>query len=447
MRELRICPNCGAYVITDRDICPRCDAPLDEPPPQANVPDTETDDPAADVLAEIEAAQAPDDLDEQPVEPPTWLPQVEPALETAGEGEATAPGEADIASEASPAREERPTMPGWLPEATLPAIRVQPDGNAPELPFDAHDRPTSPRLDVSGVESEAEITLARLPEDVEEELSSGPGREPTLQFDRKLGVEPPYEADITSPTRPPGMVAAPPADALRPPAPVWSPQPYAAAQSYWDGATRFFQQRIQAYLDAGYQAHVHAAHEATLSIGKPLGVGGWLLAIVSIIGLLWYILIQAISGFRPDMAYLTLEADGRVYEDGPGAAHVRRERSRSGRRWSLIGLTILVLSLVLAIVLGAVVGLALRDDQRRAAASQIDLLGLPIGEVLEALDATPAITASPEDIASAENAAVVVSLLGALALLGIWAGATLLVIGTIHALAYRTRVPALPGYA
>lgn len=443
MRELRVCPNCGAYVITDRDVCPRCDAPLDEPAPQATAPDTETDDPVADVLAEIEAAQAPDDSDEQPGEPPTWLPHVEPAAQTAGESEATAPGEAEAASEAPPAREDRPTMPGWLPEATLPAVRVEPD--TPDE--DAHDRPTGPRLDVSGAESEAEVTLARLPEDIEEELSGGPSREPTLQFDRKLSAEPPREADVTSPAQPPGMVAAPPASALRPPAPVWSPQPYAAAQSYWDAATGFFQQRIQAYLNAGYQAHVHAAHEATLSYGKPLGAGGWLLAIVTLIGLLWYILIQAISGFRPDMAYLTLEADGRVYEDGPGAAHVRRQRSRSGRRWSLIGLTILVLSLVLAIVLGAVVGLALRDDQRRAAVSQIDLLGLPIAEVFEALDATPAITASAEDIASAENAAVVVSLLGALALLGIWAGATLLVIGTIHARAFRTRVPALPGYA
>jgi len=439
--ELRVCPNCGAYVITERAVCPRCDAPLDEPLPETTTPGAETDDPVADVLAEIEAAQAPDD--DELAETPTWLPQVEPAEESAGEGEETAPGEKDTSSKPAPPREDRPTMPGWLPEATLPSVSAEP----PDAEDDAYAPPTDPHLNVNDLGSEAEVTLARLPENVEDELASGPSSEPTLQFDRQLHAEPPREADMTSPAQLQGPVAAPPASALRPPVSGWAPYPRGGAQNYWDAASRFFQQRIQAYLDAGYQAHVHAAHEATLSYGKPLGVGGWLLAIISLIGLLWYILIQGFSGFRPDTAYLTLEADGRVYEDGPGAAHVRRERSRSGRRWSLIGLTILVLSVVLALVLGTIVVLALQDEQRRAAASQIDLLGLPIAELLETLDITTEATASDAQIAEAENAAVVVSLLGGLALIGIWGGATLVIIGTIHALAYRTRVPALPGYA
>lgn len=439
MRELRVCPNCGAYVITDRNVCPRCDAPLDEPPQEAAAPDIEADDPVTDVLAEIEAAQAPAE-DEEPADIPTWTPQVDTPSESAGEGEEVAPGEEGTPSEPVMVREERPTMPGWLPEATLPAIRKE-----PEAAFDPHDQPTSPNLDVSGGAShfEADATLPRLPEDLEEELAGSPATEPTMQFDRQLGAAPP-EAEVTSPYRPQEPVAAPPASALRPPVQGWSPYPQGGAQNYWDAATRFFQQRIQAYLDAGYQAHVHAAQEATLSYGKPLGVGGWLLAILSVIGLLWYIAIQAFSGFRPDTAYLTLEADGRVYEDGPGAAHIRRERSRSGRRWSLIGLTILVLSLVLAIVLGVISALWVQDDQRRAALGEIDLLGLPIADLL---DVESAATPSEAAIEQAETAAVVASVLSALALLGIWSGATLLVIGTIHALAYRTRVSSLPGFS
>jgi len=453
--DLRVCPNCGAYVITDRNVCPRCDAPLDDTAPQSAAPRVETDDPVADVLAEIDAAQTLDE-GEPPAEAAPWLPHVEAEPEPAGEGIEPAPGEEGTASQPVPAREDRPTMPGWMPEATLPAVQVKPPAPAePDSvagPLDAHDRPTSPSLDVdrpgghapARAPFEAEVTLARLPENIEDELVGVPSSEPTMQFDRKLHAEPPREAEMTSPARAPEPVAAPPLSALRPPMQGWSPYPYGGAQNYWDAATRYFQQRIQAYLDAGYRAHVHAAHEATLSLGKQLGALGWVLAILSVIGALWYVLILALSGFRPDMAYLTLEADGRVYEDGPGAAHVRRERWRAGRRWSLIGLAILALSLVLAIVLGVVVGLALQQERNRAAFSEVTFFGALYANTF---DIETDITPSAQDVARAENATVAASLLGGLALIGIWGGATLLVIGTVHAQAYRTRVPPLPGYA
>lgn len=439
MPELRVCPNCGAYVVTDRSICPRCDAPLDEP--AATAPGPAADDPEADLQAEDEAVQAPDEPD-QPIDT---------APEAAGEGIEPAPGEERTASDGSPAGEDRPTMPGWLPEAALPAEPPEPSApsaerGAPDRPPEAGDQPTSPSLDPSGAGQrahapfQADVTLARLPEDIEDELSGGPTSEPTLQFDRRLGAEPPREAGVTSPTPAPAAVAAPSAAALRPPAQGWSPYPYGGAQNYWDAATRFFQQRIQAYLDAGYRTHVRAAHEATLSLGKQLGALGWALAIVSVIGALWYLLILALSGFRADMAYLTLEADGRVYEDGPGAAHIRRQRSRAGRRWSLIGLTILVLSLVLAIVLGVIIGLALGQESARAALSEVNLIGAFYANTFHV---ETSITPSAADVARAENAAIAASLLGGLALVGIWGGATLLVIGTVHALAYRTRVPPL----
>jgi hypothetical protein len=86
----------------------------------------------------------------------------------------------------------------------------------------------------------------------------------------------------------------------------------------------------------------------------------------------------------------------------------------------------------------------MQDDQRRSALGEIDLLGLPITEFL---DLESDVDVSEAAIEQAETAAVVASVLAALAVLGIWGGATLLVIGTVHALAYRTRVPPLSGFA
>lgn len=451
MPDLRVCPNCGAYVITDRNVCPRCDAPLDDTAPQFPTTGAEIDDAVTGELGEIGAAQAPDES-EPPAGAAPWLPHIEAEPESAGEGIEPAPGEEGTASQPIPAREDRPTMPGWMPEATLPAVQVRPPAGPDSVagPLNAHDRPTSPSLDVGHPGSharaplEAEVTLARLPENIEDELAGAPSSEPTMQFDRKLHAEPPREAEMTSPALAAELVTAPPLSALQPPAQGWSPYPYGGAQNYWDAASRYFQQRIQAYLDAGYRTHVHAAHEATLSLGKQLGALGWVLAILSVTGALWYALILALSGFHSDMAYLTLEADGRVYEDGPGAAHIRRERWRAGRRWSLAGLTILALSLVLAIVLGVVVGLALQQERNRAAFSEVTFFGALYANTF---DIKTDITPSAQDVTRAENATVVTSLIGGLALIGIWGGATLLVIGTVHALAYRTRVPPLPGYA
>ena len=343
MRELRVCPNCGAYVITDRNICPRCDAPLDAPSPEATASDTDLEDPVADVLAEIEAAQADED---EPAETAPWLPEIEPAPES-GEGGETAPGEEGTPSEPLAVREERPTMPGWLPEATLPAIHKE-----PEAPLDPHDRPTSPNLDVSGGRRsrgfEADVTIPRLPEDVEEELAGSPSDEPTMQFDRG----PARRLKRTSP--------AP--TARRNPSPR-RPRPRCArpfrAGCRIQRAGRKLLGRCDSLLPA---AHPGLSRRG-LSGARPLRAGshallrqaarcrGWALAILTIIGLLWYIAIQAFSGFRRDMVYLTLEPDGRVYEDGPGGPHPARAIA-AGRRWSLVGLTILVLSLVLAIVLG-----------------------------------------------------------------------------------------------
>ena len=55
--------------------------------------------------------------------------------------------------------------------------------------------------------------------------------------------------------------------------------------------------------------------------------------------------------------------------------------------------------------------------------------------------------ADPDDVKLAETGAVVYAILAVVAVLGVWGGATLFVIGTVHAGAYRVAVPPLPGYA
>ncbi|HVO68669.1 MAG TPA: hypothetical protein VMT24_01405, partial [Aggregatilineaceae bacterium] len=175
--------------------------------------------------------------------------------------------------------------------------------------------------------------------------------------------------------------------------------------------------------------------------GKRLGIGGWLLALVTVIGFLWYLLILVVSGFQSDNVYIVVEPDGRVYEDGPGAAHIRQHRSRTGRRWSAFGLIVFAVSLVMALILGAVGALFLTQDRYQAALRE----AYPAITLLE--EHFSATQANPNDVSLAKDGAVAYAILAGITIVGLWGGATLLVVGTIHASAYHTRVPPLPGQA
>jgi hypothetical protein len=139
--------------------------------------------------------------------------------------------------------------------------------------------------------------------------------------------------------------------------------------------------------------------------------------------------------------YIVLETDGRVYEDGPGAAHVRLARARAGRRWSIFGILIFLFCFVLAILLGAVAGIVTTQKRYQAALRE----AYPAVTLFEERF-DPAI-ANPDDVQVMKDGAVVFAILGGIAAVGLWGGATLFVIGTVHAGAYRVRVPPLPGYA
>jgi len=496
--KLHECPNCGAYVLSEDRYCPRCDYLLDEAPPPL------TDDESAPdaAIAPPEPSTA-EPVGEGPVEivkevdvPTTRLPWARPVFSPApaepdDAGEAEPPGATRAHTapeepvEAAPENDLADLPAPELPDATRATLPPPPPDVPDDLPEvfaageaadeadlqgpaapepvsdgeatsrEAEPAPPDQDADTSAMETgepagpevdlAAEKTMPRLTEDLVgpadeiHEADLDDSEMPTAQFRQRLEEpEVPDEPTVVRQQQeaaPP--VGVPPAPYTPPPALIAPPAPAYAI----DPGVAYLQQRVQAYVYGGYRLHVHAPHEATLSQGKQLGVGGWLLALVSVIGFLWYLLILMLSGFKPDMAYLVLEADGRVYEDGPGAAHIRHQRSRTGRRWSIFGLVILFLGLGLSVVLIAVAGIVLTQERYQAALRE----------------AYPAVTlfeerfsdaqADPDDVKLAETGAVVYAILAIVAVLGVWGGATLFVIGTVHAGAYRVAVPPLPGYA
>ncbi len=327
--------------------------------------------------------------------------------------------------------EERP-----LPPELAPLEGIAPPGARPAPPA-GHTPPGGMTTPFPPEEIEAE---ARLPyEDTDRretppvavtqprvhEPAPGPRESITP---RHLRVEPP-------PRTPP--VTPPPPAFIAPPAPVYSPPPVAAPLA---PGLAYLQQRVGDYLRGGYRLHQRTATAAVLSRGKALGAGGWLLALLTGIGLAWYLLLLLFSGLRADRVYITLESDGLVYEDGPGAAHVRRGRARAGRRWALFGAVVFALSLVLALTLGAIAAVYLRSDTNQAALRE----AYPAITLFE--EHFSAVEAHPDDVALARDGFVAWVILTGVAVVSMWGGATLFVVGTIHHGAFRVSVLPLPGW-
>ncbi len=475
--EVHVCPNCGAYVMGGDDICPRCDQPLERSPRTRHRPDEVDDIPAQD---------APADPGQQPPDrhtvPTTELPPVPDRAEAAPPGDLPGstpedapedmPGEPDQRDEGPeidlaedfdddldippPDHPERQELRHGLAQAAaaLDAPLADPDAPRP-LPEVA---PSLPEVVPAMPEPDA-------PPPVPEDAAS---EQPTAPFDSDSGrpgeevtvtsAGGPPEAEVTAvqatPRRAPASAPAGGAVSIIPPAPYTPPPPAQltppayppgqagyAAQPALAQASAYLQQRVAAYQRGGYRLHVAGPYEAMLTRGKRLGVGGWILALVTLVGFGWYLLLLAVTGFQAEPAYLVVEADGRVYEDGPGAAHVRQARARAGRRWSVFGLVILVICLVLAVILGAVAGVVLTQERYQAAVRE----AYPAVTLFE--EHFSATEADPDDVSLAKDGAVVFAILAGIAGVGLWGGATLLVIGTIHAGAYRVAVPPLPGFA
>ncbi len=242
---------------------------------------------------------------------------------------------------------------------------------------------------------------------------------------------------------PPAPYTPPPAPAPLPPASIAPPPAtygYEAMQPVVPSPAAYVQQRVQDYRRGGYRLHFNSAYEASLSMGKSLGAAGWLLALITIIGAFWYLFMLLLSGFRRDYVDIVLESDGQVYEDGSGAAHVRRQRARVGRRWAMFGAAIFVVSLLLLIALAVIAGIVLRDEQYQAALRE----AYPAITLFE--EHFSPLEADPDDVSTAKDGAVAFAIAAGIAAVGLWGGVTLWVIGTVHARAYRTTVAPLPGW-
>jgi hypothetical protein len=462
--------------MSNDNFCPRCDHPLNpggepvEPRsaplpsedrsqlPTTELPPVEQLDSEDRTSLELEAGEAEPltdsavALDAAPVllEPAIQdedsteflLPEPAPSPDDTGELESTHAREFPIPALPSD------SAPDELAEAAATEIR-----DAPAREFTERDTLEEPVPDLG----EAEVTQPRLdiPPEIEppvaDDLAAAthprifvtpeaePSELPTSRFARDAvpepDVAPARQAYIIPPApyTPPPAAAVPPPPVIAPPAPAYG---YAVPPAF-----AYLQQRVQSYLRGGYELIVNAPHEATLARGKRLGPFGWLLAIISIIGVFWYLLVLLMSGFRKDMAYLTLEADGHVYEDGSGAAHIREGRARAGRRWALIGLVMFAVCLILAVVLAAVAGVMTRQERFQTALREAYPAVTLFEERFSDADA------DPDDVALVKDGAVAWSIVSGIAVVGLWGGLTLFVIGTIHARAYHVRVPPLPGYA
>jgi len=458
--KVRQCPNCRSFVVTDQEFCPRCDARLDSAPGPADSPvdqwmrppqeKAEEQEAPLDLLPDEPTALLADEAPEQPRGEPAALLMDEapeltlddthhdrlpterlPLVEIAAPDDETPQPLSDeeqtlsaadegFEDQFAPFEDEEPTIQDTSPRLTL--------DEPPLDTTDPHDWVTQDYAAPSSVE-----TMIR------DARENTPARQTQIPYQAPNPAAyiippapytpPPVPVPIPMPAPPPMMAAPVP---LMPP-PQYGPRPMSG--------TAYLQQRGQAYQRAGYQIEVSAPYEAALRRGKPLSFQAWMLALVSIIGFVWYVLIQMMSGFGKDHVYVTLEPDGRVYEDGPGAAHIRRQRSRTGRRWSIFGFVLLSVSLIVLLILAGIGAAALSQDRFQYALRK----AYPAVSLFE--DRLRSGEASDADIELMKNGAVVFSIVGGIGLLGLWGGATLFVVGAVHASAYRSKVPPLPGYA
>ena len=447
--ETQRCPHCGRYVIAQDGICPACGEPLgvadavdvlpQEPLPTEDAP-REPDEAQTVTTAEDPDAAGASMSSAAPDTSPQTPAEVGEAEEIAAEDAAASENEPPAAAlpestEAAPT-DEAPDEFEALPEKpdTLPDTLGTPGGALPPVvatPLGEQSTPPNAMPPLSAETTEAETgeheAVPPLPQPAE------------MMQETQPNLAAPPQAAPSAYIIPPAPYTPPPL-----PTPAYAPAPYAYPAQPADpfaAAVAFLQQRVALYRQGGYHLLAHGPYEATLAYGKGLSVGAWMLALVSGVGLVWYLLILALSGFQLDEVTVWVERDGRVYEDGPGAAHVRAQRARTGRRWRTVGALIFALSLFTALVLSVFAGVVLSQERYQAALRQ----AYPAVTLFEErFSDTPA---SADDVQLAKDGAVAFGVVAVLTAVGLWGGATLFVVGTIHASAYRVRVPPLPGWA
>lgn len=395
--EIRTCPHCGFGVAGNTPRCPRCDGLLEtlviSPPPLETAAEHEPlDDFASEISTEPPfpafVSSTPSSSAGQVTESDVTLPDLPPPVKRDAPSTFEMPTDAPVAQAAYFA-------PPVAPEPARVVLDTPPLGTRPsEIPMPPV--PTPPPV-MSPLE---------------------PAPYPYIEL-------PP--APFTPPPQP-----AQPAPAL-PPTPASVPYGTPAApmpSNYW------LQQRIQAYKLGRYEMKRETPYEALLAYGKPLSLFWWVFGTFTLIGMLWYFLILLFSGFRKDKAHIILEPDGYIFEEGSGAAHIRRRRWRSGKRWGFLGILLALISLFMfgGLVLALSVVSSEYEQELRAAYPELTFFEDQSEDLEEAR------------IEEARLIILVFTILFSLSLIGFFSGLLLAIINYIQAAAYRVEVVPLPGF-
>lgn len=221
-----------------------------------------------------------------------------------------------------------------------------------------------------------------------------------------------------------------------PPAPFTPPPIMAQPSATLAVSDHSYQQRVMAYAQGGYRLLRQTPHETVMAYGKSLSIVTWVIAVGSGFGILWYWFMLLLSGFRADRVYILLEPDGYVYEEGPGAAHIRYRRSKNSRRWGVFGVFMLlvsIFSLFLAILAGGVM-IERYSNELNAAYPELGIFNYSV----------PPADLNATEVQNVRVAVLALLILSALSISGIFAGMLIALIGYLQAAAYRVDVPPLP---
>lgn len=470
--DLRICPHCGAAISGDTTRCPRCDGPLTETVVDESVKtllDAKPDYQARTVI-ETEKPEGDSPITsprpESANEPMLTVLDSQPAYEELNAGPIAVGDELDRVLNEQPMefKTEPPTASIYQAQTIvgtdeelsgIPEDDSEPVGIVDSTPNE-FKTPAPPPTGMKTMVNDQ--PLAGFSEARTEFFPPPPASTPahgspvvTLPADTgSYGMNrlpgppanlyvPPYASPVPQPPPVPRAPYTPPPIpvmpqmAYAPPAPQnWNVPKAAVPSDYW------LRQRAQTYLNGGYNLVGEGPGKVMLAYGKPIGLVWGAIAVVSVIGMVWYFLVLLFSGFRKDKVTIFLEPDGYVFEDGSGAAHLRVRRWRSARRWGVIGVILALVSLVLLLML--VVAAYFIGNQYEAELEQA------YPEITLFENTADEATISQADVEMVRLIVLVLGILFVLAALGTFGGAAVALVGYVQAAAYHIDVPPLPGF-
>jgi hypothetical protein len=447
--EVRICPHCGASVSGDTDQCPRCDGWLASPPVPENSGDEPQDNDHSPEQPSDLAATEDDEVyevrllhatssntgDTPPPHPPDeGASQVESEPDKDAHAETGATDETYVSDSSAdgedfvvasievlpPEAFDTPAMD--QPSAEITAAAPLDEPTPPGTRREQEASPARPH-DESAISAFENAQTAPLPSDAS-----------TL---RPAHVVPAPQPLPVQDTQPKLVPALPPAPFTPPPPPLMPgyamPMP---AQVVAPAPGQALQQRAQAYALGGYHLLEQKPNEIVMSYGKPLSYFWWIVGCMTGIGILWYFLILLFSGFRRDKVFIILEPDGTLYEDGPGAAHLRRRRSKLARRWGVIGI-LLVIICVFAFALMILASSVLLNEYEAELSEAYPELGLFQSDVdPDTLDET--------EVQNTRVAVLAIFLMLGLSSVGFVGGLLMSIASYVQSATYRVDVIALP---